>query len=49
MKRVLSAILACAVTAMSAPAVFAKEYPVYDSLTSIFTDDDCYIAAVTET
>lgn len=33
MKKAVSIILACAVISMSAPAAFAKEYPVYDSLT----------------
>ena len=34
MKKAISAILACAVISMSAPAAFAKEYAVYDSLKS---------------
>lgn len=33
MKKAISAILACAVISMYAPAAFAKEYTVYDSLT----------------
>ena len=33
MNKAISVILACAVISMSAPAAFAKEYPVYDSLT----------------